>query len=367
MPADARPGALPDVLPGVRKIAVLRANALGDFVFALPALAALRAAYPHAEMVLLGRAWHAAFLAGRPSPVDRVVPVPPAAFDDDPSRVEPREREALLARLRAEHFDLAIQMHGGGRNSNPFVLEVGAHTTAGTATADAAPLDRAVPYVYYQSEYARWLEVVALVGAAPVDLAPRLPVTDADLAEVERIVPERGPLAVLHPGATDPRRRWPAESFASVGRALVERGVCVVITGTPPESAITRRVAAGIGGRGGSDEVIDVTGRLSLGGLAGLLARASVVVSNDTGPLHLAAAVGAPAVGIYWIGNLVNGGELTRAGRRVAISWRTACPTCGTDNTRERCAHDDSFVADVPVEDVLRDAIELLTGNPDRG
>src|SRR5439155_12340988 len=59
--------------PGVEKIAVLRANALGDFIFALPALDALRAAYPAAELVLLGAPWHARLLTGRPGPVDRAV------------------------------------------------------------------------------------------------------------------------------------------------------------------------------------------------------------------------------------------------------------------------------------------------------
>ena len=64
-------------VPGVRRIAVLRANAIGDFIFTLPALEALRAAYPQAEIVLLAKKWHAAFLRGRPGPVDRVVAVPP--------------------------------------------------------------------------------------------------------------------------------------------------------------------------------------------------------------------------------------------------------------------------------------------------
>src|SRR5437667_7394301 len=64
-------------VPDVHKIAVLRANAIGDLTFALPALEALCAAYPGAELVLLGQEWHARFLEGRPGPVDRVVVVPP--------------------------------------------------------------------------------------------------------------------------------------------------------------------------------------------------------------------------------------------------------------------------------------------------
>ncbi len=64
------------ILKDIHKIAVLRANAIGDFIFSLPALDALRAAYPGAEIVLLGQPWHEGFLAERPGPVDRVVVVP---------------------------------------------------------------------------------------------------------------------------------------------------------------------------------------------------------------------------------------------------------------------------------------------------
>src|SRR5438309_10264707 len=102
---------MPD--PSVTKIAVLRANAIGDLIFALPALDALRAAYPAAEIVLLGTAWHARFLAGRPGPVDRVVELPPGALDGGSPDAE------FVAAMRAERFDLALQLHGGGRTSNP--------------------------------------------------------------------------------------------------------------------------------------------------------------------------------------------------------------------------------------------------------
>ncbi len=345
----------------VRKIAVLRANGLGDLVFSLPALEALRAHFASAEIVLLGRSWHQALLSTRPSPVDRVEVVPDAALNDARAEMSAEaEVEAFLERMRAEAFDLALQLHGGGRNSNPLVLALGARTTAGMRTPDAAPLDRWIPYVYYQAEIPRYLEVVGLVGARPVTLRPRLPVTDADLAASTRaIAPDDRPVAVLHPGANDPRRRWPAERFAAVGARLRELGARVIVTGASGEAAIVEAVRSAAG-----SQLESACGGLDLPALVGTLARAAVVVSNDTGPMHVAAAVGTPTVGIYWCGNLVNGGPLTVDRHRHVTSWRLTCPTCGMDCTRGSCQHDDSFVADVEVAEVMAVLEELLSRYP---
>src|SRR5919205_4030517 len=169
-------------VPDVAKIAVLRANALGDYLFCLPALEALRAAYPSAEIVLLGAPWHHRFLTGRPGPVDRVLVVPPAPGIRDrlPDEQDAPERAAFLEAARAERFDIALQMHGGGRNTNPFVAALGARVTAGLRATDAPPLDRWIRYVYYQPEVFRYLEVVRLVGARPVGYHPVLELTDDD-------------------------------------------------------------------------------------------------------------------------------------------------------------------------------------------
>lgn len=357
-------GTRPGLVPGVRKIAVLRANALGDYLFALPALDALRSAYPEARITLLGAPWHADVLAGRAGPIDRVLVVPAAPGLRDPVPDDPGPApDAFLAAARAERFDLAIQLHGGGSHSNPLVAGLGARVTAGLRSADAAPLDRWVPYVYYQPEVFRYLEVVALVGAEPVTHQPRLALTDRDRREAESIVAEAGPgtaggpLVALHPGATDPRRRWPSQRFAAVGDALADAGARVLVTGTPTE----RDLVAEVTGRMGRP-AYPMVGRLSIGGLAALYARCAVVVSNDTGPLHLAAAVGAATVGIYWIGNMINGAAVTRTRHRPLISWTVRCPVCGRDCTRhDRCPHDPSFVADVPTDEAVEAALSLLT------
>ncbi|HZA83084.1 MAG TPA: glycosyltransferase family 9 protein, partial [Actinomycetes bacterium] len=130
-----------ELVKGIRKLAVLRANAIGDYLVSLPAIEALRAAYPAAELVLLGADWHAAFLAGRPGPVDRCVPVPPTAgVRDDRPPSPPVAVDRFFARMRAERFDLAVQLQGGGRHSNPFVGRLGARMTAGSQAPNAPAL-----------------------------------------------------------------------------------------------------------------------------------------------------------------------------------------------------------------------------------
>ncbi|MGI5271169.1 glycosyltransferase family 9 protein [Nonomuraea sp. CA-218870] len=339
------------VVAGVRRIAVLRANALGDFLQALPGIEAIRDAYPGATLTLLARRWHADFLAGRPGPVDEVIALPPitgVSTSEDGWHAP----DALLARLRDPRFDLAVQMHGGGRYSNPFVLALGAGVTAGLRASDAPPLDRWVHYGFHQHETIRYLEVAALVGGHTGRIEPAVTVTVRDRAELGEL--PQG-LVAIHPGANDPRRQWPPESFAAVADRL---GRPVVITGGEAERDLVARVAGAM-----RRPAITAAGRLSVGGLAALYERCDLVVANDTGPRHLAAAVGTATVGVYWCGNLINAGPLTRHRHRPLVSWTPACPVCGESGLGPhpgRCPHEVSWVADVPVDAVLEEAEDLL-------
>lgn len=340
-----------------RKIAVLRAVGLGDLVTAMPALEALRAAYPRAEIVLLGRPLYRELLAGRRSPVDRVEVVPPmpGIADRDGEPVSAELRAEFVQRMRAEEFDIALQLHGGGRNSNGLIRDVGARFTAGMRTPDAPPLDAWIPYIYYQPEILRLLEAVALAGAQPVTVRPRLTLREDDFDASYRVLPETGrPLAVMHPGSSDPRRRWPARKFAEVGTALAAEGHDVAIVGEC-ESRLAAEIASAM-----RAPATDLSDRCSPAALLGTIARAALFIGNDSGPLHVANAVRTPAVGIYWCGNLINAEPGTRSTNRPVIGWRTECPVCGADCTRESCAHTASFVADVSVAEVLDAAFDLL-------
>ncbi|MGF9647143.1 glycosyltransferase family 9 protein [Pseudarthrobacter oxydans] len=352
-------GPILEKFESVSRIAVLRGGGLGDLIFAIPAIAALKEAYPQASITLLGTPAHKALIAATKSPVDEVQVLPfsegvrPGAEDED-------HLERFFEEMRARRFDLAVQVHGGGRYSNPFLLRLGARHTVGTRTPDAASLERTVPYLYYQHEPLRALEVAGFAGAFPVDLEARLAPAEGLSPSSQAADDDNQPLVVMHPGATDPRRRWPAERFAELAVACAGDGFQVVVVGDESEKELAGRIIE----LAASGQVRSVAGDLDMAGLVALLARAAVVVGNDSGPRHLAQALGVPTVGIFWAGNVINAGALGRSLHRIHASWVTACPTCGIDVTQvgwtaPRCPHDDSVVAGIAARDVHEDVRSL--------
>lgn len=359
--APAGIGPVGEIFPGVRRIAVVRGGGLGDLLFAVPAIESLAAAYPDADIVLLGSPLHRALLEGRPGPIASVLTLPADTSDPGSGAVEAAEITD-----RAGPFDLGVQLHGGGRWSNTFLLKLGVRWAVGCRTEDAAALTRSVPFRYYQHETLRALEVVGLAGAPPVALVPRLAVTTADLDEAATALDGLPrPVLAVHPGATDPRRRWPAERFGEVVAVACGEGGAVVV-GTADEAGLVAEVVDAARARlprQRHEAVRSLAGRLSPGGLAGLLATSAVLLANDSGPRHLAEAVGTRTVSVYWMGNVINAGPLGRSRHRVHIAWTSQCPVCGadcTDETAPRCGHDDSFVGRVSTEAVLADVTEFL-------
>src|SRR3954470_22315121 len=288
-------GPVGERVEGVERIAVLRAGNIGDLLFALPALDALSACYPDARITLLGTPAAAALLRGRPAPVDEavVLPVSEGVRSSPGEDPDPEAIDDFVRGMRERRFDLGLQVHGGGRYSNPFLTGLGARVTAGLQTPDADPLDRVVPYRYYQHEVLRALEVAGLVGARPVTLEPVLAVTEDDVRRAQDLLGDGPPLLALHPSATDPRRRWPAERFGAIAARAARRGLRVAVLGAAGEEQLADEVVAGALASGAPEgSVRSLAGRGDLGQLVGVLATAVALVGNDSGPRHLAQAVG---------------------------------------------------------------------------
>lgn len=353
------------LLPNIKKIVVLRPNAVGDFIFSLPCLHALKTAYPDAHLSYIGKQWHADFLRDRPGPVDTVEVIPPCPGVGMPpdADVNPVPIRDFVERMRAMKVDLALQIFGGGHYSNPFIRRFNARHTIGLRAPGAAALDQWVAYEQLQNRRLQLLEVAALAGAGMLRMNQELAITERDREEADRILPQQPgkPLVVIQPAASDRRRCWPAARFAAVADALANQGALIAVNGTLQEAAVVSEVIAHM-----RAPAIGLGGKLSVSGLCGLLERSALLVSNDTGPLHLALAIGTPSVGIYWLTNLVEAGPLRQDHHRPAMSLRIHCPVCGAENLKTRCEHDVSFVDDVQVEEVGALAMSLFKRD-DRG
>lgn len=341
--------------PEPRRIAVLRALQLGDLLVAVPALRALRRAYPAAEITLIGLPWAADFAARLSAYLDRFVPFPgaPGIAEAD---YDPAHTAAFLAAQRAYGYDLAIQMHGSGETSNPFVAALGARVTAGYYCGSPPEgLTIGAPYPSGVHEVHRWLRLVALLGARSRSLALEFPLRAPDRAEaahlLRRLPPGRGPLVGLHPGSRQPARRWPPEYFAALGDLLAERhGARIVLTGGPGEAETVAAVAAQM-----RHKPLSLAGKTSLGGLAALTSKLDVFISNDTGPAHLAVAVGAPSVTLFGPADPTLWAPLERE-RHLVARHPVACSPCGF----WECPIDHRCLRGISPEDVASLAARLL-------
>jgi ADP-heptose:LPS heptosyltransferase len=354
----------------VKKIAVLRANALGDFIVTLPAFKAIRNTYPDAEIVLLSKPWHKEFLADGRSSINRVVVVPvKKGIRNEAGQDESiNDTERFFEEMQQEQFDIAISFQGNGTSANPFLKRLNAKLTVGLWTEGAEKVDRSLNYYYYQSETLRYIEVAGLIGAKPVSLEPELDILDKDKEEIEAFISEleQKRFVVLHPVATDIRRMWPIENYAPLADTLFEQGFDVVFSGSKEDADVVKGIMSDM-----KHKAFNACGNMSLGGLAALLSKASLMVSADTGPLHLARAVNTPTVGIYWAPNLINWGPVTRSIHRPVVSWNMACPYCGIvpnnpypfEPQTAACKHEVSFVRDVTVDEVLQAASSILSAD----
>ena len=280
MPLSGEPG----------RIAVFQALNLGDLLCTTPALRALRARFPAAELTFIGRPWAEDFLARLPS-VDRFIP-----FPGFPGIAESPAGSAETLPLWPS-FDLAIQMHGSGEVSNGFVAALGATASTGFGPVGDQRLTTVLGWVEDEPEPLRWLRLAEAVGAAPAGLQTEFPLTPAEQSRASALIGPRDgrPLIGLHAGASDPSRRWPAESFARLGDRLAERFQArVVLTGSDQERALTTTVQHLM-----DAPAIDLAGMTNLGEFAAVISAVDLLVTNDTGASHVAAATGTPSVVLF--------------------------------------------------------------------
>jgi lipopolysaccharide heptosyltransferase II len=275
-----------------------------------PALAALKAGAPDRHITLLASRSGAALAPHLP--VDTVIEaaVPWMKPGDPLSAAGCAE---LIEELRARAFDAAIIFTVHSQNPLPAAMlcyQAGIGLRAAYCRENAYHLlsDRLPeqePQLGIRHEVERQLALVRSLGFEPVDTHLQFHLRDGDRAALARTLatigaPRGGPYIVIHPGASASARRYPAERFGAALRLLAQRSpLPVFITGAGDETEI----AATVINHAGDADVHDVSGRLTVGELGALIAGAGLLISNNSGPVHLAAALGTPVVDLYALTN----------------------------------------------------------------
>lgn len=273
-----------DIAPdSVRRIGLLKTAAIGDTLLLSGLVGDVRRAYPHATIVfIVGPDNHAAARL-----------LPDAA--DEHVVVSPRNPIAAVRAVRRANLDMIIDLGAWPRFDALLATLSGARLRVGFETSNQHRhfgYDRSIPHsdsVHERENYARLLAHVGVDPSTPARV---------DAPRVLSDFPAQ-PYAVLHPwssGFMHHIKEWPAERWATLSESLVQRGFSIVLSGGPSERARTSDLARRV--RAAGIDVFDAAGRYSLPELTDLLARADLVVSVNTGVMHLAALCGARTVSL---------------------------------------------------------------------
>lgn len=281
-----------------RRIAFIKPSALGDVVHALPALEAVRIRFPAAHITWIVNKSFAPMIEGHPA-IDAVL-----SFDRGAMKKSPVAAVAYAGRfvkeLRKRRFDLAIDLQGLLR-SGLMALATGARTRIGLTNAREGSrfcYTHRIPAAGLLEQHAvdrNWLFAEAL-GVGDLPKVFRLPIRDAAKREIaSRLKGLPRPFVSLAPGARWLTKRWPLEHFAELANRFQSKmDGTVFLAGGPEDGPMAEPLRKMING-----PVVDQFGKTSLPELTALLNEMDAVVSNDSGPLHLAAALGRPVVAPY--------------------------------------------------------------------
>jgi heptosyltransferase-2 len=335
----------------LRRILVRQVNWLGDAVLTLPALEALHRRFPQAEMVLLARGWVAGLFEGH-SAVRRVIELPRGGAQGL------RASWRMARALREQDFDLAVLFPNSFESALlPWLAGVPrrvGYPTDGRRWLLTEPLPRA-RWIPGRHQVERYLDIARALGAeGPAELG--LPVSAGARERARALLASVGigggeAVVAIGPGSVyGGAKRWPADRFAAVADALVDRdGVRVVLLGSAREGKILADVASRM-----RQPVVNLAGRTDLPTLTGVLARSRLLLCNDSGAMHVAAAVGVPVVAVF--GPTDGGATAPLGGGHRILRAPVPCSPC----LLRECPIDHRCMGGIGVERVLQEVRDVL-------
>jgi lipopolysaccharide heptosyltransferase I len=292
------------------RVAIIRLTSLGDVVHTIPVAAAIRRARPDAYILWLAEEREQVLLVDNPA-VDEVVVAPLRRWREHLGRgalpAIARELRAVGQRLRRARIDVVLDVQGWSYKTTPFTLMTGAQRRIGFAWSHARdPLsslfttERVTPPSTARHVVDMNLSLLQPLGIADLDAEfpfPRFeeaqPVVDAELAR--RGLGRQAEFAVLLPSTRGVAKKWPSASFGQLAAAVVRQlGLPVLLLGGPGEESLLDEIRAAAG-----QSEVSSWAPGPIGQLVETIRRSTLAIGNDTGPLHVAAAMGVASVGLF--------------------------------------------------------------------
>jgi ADP-heptose:LPS heptosyltransferase len=350
-------------LPGrLRRILVLRLERIGDLLMTLPAIADLRSAAPDAEIDLIVGSWNAE-LAGVVAPATRVQTLDAAWLAREGGGAGLPSLLRAARQWRRADYDLAINFEPDIR-SNLLIAASGADWTAGYRSGGGGSLlDVALDYDTrsHTADNARRLVSTVLDGA-PAPPGGRLLVVPREAHEraARLLAAARRPLVGVHVSGGRAIKQWDPDRFADVARRLITAsGATIVLTGSAADRPLVLAVMRSLPAL----SVIDATGEVDLLTLAAVLERLDLLITGDTGPMHLGVAVGVPVVAVFGPSDPARYGP--RGPHDRVVRFDLPCGPCNRIRLPPaRCVgHTPDCLAGVSVDNVVRAAMSVLAAS----
>lgn len=300
-----------------KKIAILRALQLGDMLCVIPAIRALREAYPKASVTLLGLPWAASLTERFPNYFNGFIHFPGYQGLPEQDYTEDSLLE-FIKKMHHENFDLVLQMQGNGSFINELMPRLGAKHIAGFYIDDNdRKSDLFMPYPGHGSEIMRHIKLMEYLGIPAAGTQLEFPLKDDDYSALAALqLPlEKKKYVCIHPGSRASWRQWPLQYFAMMADYCHELGYTIVITGTKDEESLSHELQKWM-----RFPAIDLTGRTGLGAVACLIRDAFMLVCNCTGVSHIASAMQTPSVVISMDGEPERWGPLNTE-LHITIDW----------------------------------------------
>jgi lipopolysaccharide heptosyltransferase II len=348
----------------VRRVLLIRPDHIGDVLFATPAIRALRASLPEAHIDCMVGPWAREIVQDNPH-LDEVLTCPFPGFARRPKKhlLDPYlVLWSYAPRLRNQRYDLALILRFDHWWGAMLALWAGVPERIGYAVPETAPfLSQALPYASGRHEVEQNMSLIeAVTGVRVVDPGPLEFTPSPEAARsAEMLLAEKDPrqgYLCLHPGSGAPVKLWRPEAFAQVANDLAERyDLQVVITGSAGEQPLVNSIVDRM-----EREPLVIAGQTSLSELAALMARCTLVLGVDSGPLHLAVSQGVPTVHLYGPVDHHAFGPWGDPGKHLVVVSEKSCIPCNRLDYPAHELEEHDCVRSITAESVLKAAETLL-------